>query len=307
MEIIRPQPPIENANAPAATRIPIEPLGDTDLVEAILAADGSIRALALRLMIQQTGWDDATLTELPPAAKPSPRSASILATFRGYDFGHLNAIAPAAQLQPWADWLARWLALDAAHQGHRLMSLKDELTGSWNRRFFERFLSDAIARAAPARRPVTIMVFDIDNFKTFNDRFGHEAGDEILRQTVALLNSVIRQGDRVCRIGGDEFVVVFADSEAPRKPGPAAALPETVDVIARRFQDQICRMNFPKLGIEAPGNLSISAGLATYPWDGSDAASLLRHADQLALESKRKGKNAITLGPGTQQACRRDG
>ena len=56
-------------------------------------------------------------------------------------------------------------------------------------------------------------------------------------------------------------------------------------------------MRFPKLGIDAPGRLSISGGLATYPWDGTDPSSLLRHADALALQSKRRGKNVITLGP----------
>jgi diguanylate cyclase (GGDEF)-like protein len=147
------------------------------------------------------------------------------------------------------------------------------------------------------------MVFDIDDFKKYNDQFGHGAGDDILRESVRLLNSVIRQGDRVCRIGGDEFAVIFADSEAPRHPG--SHHPETVDVIARRFQAQICTMRFPKLGVEAPGNLSISGGLATYPWDGTDPETLLQHADKLALESKRKGKNAVTLGPGAQAMCDR--
>ncbi len=59
-------------------------------------------------------------------------------------------------------------------------------------------------------------------------------------------------------------------------------------------------MTFPKLGLDAPGTLSISGGLATYPWDGADPASLLRHADQLALQSKKKGKNVITMGPGAR-------
>lgn len=291
-----PAAPTESAN---------EPLGDTDLVEAVLAGDGSIRPLALRLLAQQTGWTDAALVDAAPVG--ARLDAGVVVEFRGYAFGQLAAAsaASAEAIKPWADWLARWLALDAMHQGLKLQSMQDELTGAWNRRFFEQFLRQALADAAKARRPVTLMVFDIDNFKTYNDRFGHEAGDEILRETVRLLNSVIRQGDRVCRIGGDEFVVIFADPEAPRKSGAAASHPETVDVIARRFQDQICSMRFPKLGIDAPGDLSISAGLATFPWDGGDAVSLLRHADALALESKRKGKNAITLGPGAQSACRR--
>ena len=82
---------------------------------------------------------------------------------------------------------------------------------------------------------------------------------------------------------------------------PGSTPPETVEQIAARFQDQICQMKFPKLGIDAPGTLSISGGLATYPWDGTDPDSLIRHADRLALESKRKGKNVITFGPGVQQ------
>ncbi len=221
-------------------------------------------------------------------------------TYGRHRFGRLTGDeATADQLRPWADWLARWLALDRAFRDFRLMAFQDTLTGAWNRRFFDTFLRDSIAKAAPHRRPVTVMVFDIDDFKRYNDEFSHEAGDEILRETVRLLNSVIRKGDRVCRIGGDEFAVIFADHEAPRAPG--STHPETVEQIARRFQDQVCRTKFPKLGLEAPGTLSISGGLATYPWDGADPDQLRRHADQLALESKRKGKNVITFGPGARR------
>ena len=78
--------------------------------------------------------------------------------------------------------------------------------------------------------------------------------------------------------------------------------PETVEEIASRFQDQICQMKFPKLGLDAPGTLSISGGLATFPWDGTRPETLLRHADQLALASKRRGKNVITIGPGQPPA-----
>ena len=181
------------------------------------------------------------------------------------------------------------------------MSFRDDLTGAWNRRFFNAFMEETLRQAAAKRRAITIMVFDLDDFKRYNDEFGHQAGDEILCETVRLLNSVIRKEDRVCRMGGDEFVVVFADLEGSREPGSAP--PETVEAIAKRFQMQICQTKFPKLGLDAPGTLSISGGLATYPWDGADAAALLRRADQLALESKRKGKNVLTIGPGAQQVC----
>jgi diguanylate cyclase (GGDEF)-like protein len=262
--------------------------------------------LALQLIMQQTGWSDLQLIAGDSIAAPGEsqpqQHAAVPIKHAGQTFGLLvSNTGSAKQLQPWADWLARWLALDRSHREHRLLAYRDELTGAWNRRFFNTFLADAITRGSQQRRPVTVMVFDIDNFKTYNDQFGHEAGDDILCEIVRLMHAVIRQGDRVCRIGGDEFAVIFADPEAPRQPG--STHPDSVEVIANRFQDKVCSMSFPKLGVEAPGTLSVSAGLATYPWDGSTPQSLLRHADQLALESKRKGKNALTFGPGAQRVC----
>jgi diguanylate cyclase (GGDEF)-like protein len=276
------------------------PLGDTDLVEAILTEPCGLRDLALQLMIEQTGWSDLTLTDEAP---PGHSSASAEVRFGRRGFGAISSRqARARQLRPWAAWLARWLALDRGYRDFRTMAFQDELTGAWNRRFYEVFMKKIIRTAARQRRTLTVLVFDIDDFKRYNDEFGHDAGDEVLRETVRLLNSVIRAGDRVCRIGGDEFVVIFGDPEGPREPGSNP--PETVEAIAGRFQDQVCQMKFPKLGLDAPGTLSVSGGLATYPWDGTDPENLLRHADQLALQSKHKGKNVITLGRGARQVSR---
>lgn len=304
-EEVAPPPPLPPLEQDQVSEIhdDNERLGDTDLIEAMLSNPTGVRALALRLIAQQTGWHDIALMDGASHNAASSLHACAAVEFNGQQFGTLTTSqAAATQLEPWAAWLARWLALDHSHRSYRRLAFQDDLTGAWNRRFFNSFLRDVIAQAAPTRRPVTLMVFDIDNFKTYNDQFGHEAGDEILRETVKLMHSVIRQGDRVCRIGGDEFAVIFADPEGPRMPGSMQL--ESIEAIARRFQEQICKMRFPKLGAEAPGTLSISAGLATYPWDGADPDSLVRHADQLALESKRKGKNIITFGPGAAKACR---
>ncbi|MCH8259445.1 MAG: GGDEF domain-containing protein [Planctomycetes bacterium] len=276
-----------------------ETLGDTDLVEAVLSEPDGVLETALRLIRQQTCWTDLRLTA---EASSGDAQASAVVAEGEHRFGAIaSRQADADQLQPWADWLARWLTLDRRYRDFRLMSFRDDLTGAWNRRFFNAFMEETLRQAAAKRRAITIMVFDLDDFKRYNDEFGHQAGDEILCETVRLLNSVIRKEDRVCRMGGDEFVVVFADLEGSREPGSAP--PETVEAIAKRFQRQICQTKFPKLGLDAPGTLSISGGLATYPWDGADAAALLRRADQLALESKRKGKNVLTIGPGAQQVC----
>ena len=292
-------PALPMESPPAAPDAPAdEDLGDTDLVEAILTDPSGLRDRALQLMIQQTGWSDLAVTDTAPAG-----SACVELQFRRRCYGMLSSsVTEPRQLRPWAQWLARWMALDHGYREYRTMAYRDELTGAWNRRFYTSFMKRVLREAARSRRAVTVLVFDIDDFKRYNDDFGHDAGDEVLCETVRLLESVIRTDDRVCRIGGDEFVVVFADLAGPREPGSNP--PETVEAIAARFQDQVCRMRFPKLGLDAPGTLSISGGLSTFPWDGNDAASLLKHADQLALQSKRKGKNVITFGPGVEKKSR---
>ena len=275
-----------------------ESLGDIDLVEAIQSESCGVLETALALMRQQTKWDDVRLDD----SCAGDGSASAEVEHNDESFGWLcSKKADAQALTPWADWLARWLSLDKRYRDFRLQSLRDDLTGAWNRRFFDRFMEDILTEASTKRCAISLMVFDIDNFKQYNDQYGHAAGDEILRETVRLLKSMIRSGDRVCRLGGDEFAVIFADLAGPREAGSTP--PDTVEKIANRFQQQICKMNYPKLGIDAPGTLSISGGLATYPWDGSTVAVLLEHADKLALLSKKKGKNVLTFGPGARQVC----
>ena len=275
-----------------------EPLGDTDLVQAAMSDPKGLLDTATQLIIQKTGWKDLRFQMSDSTQTPTEATTVEVACGQNI-FGRLaSESAPHETLKSWADWLATWLMLDRRYREYRQMAFQDDLTGAWNRRYFVSFLSDTIRKAARIRRPVTVMVFDIDNFKKYNDEFGHAAGDEILIETVRLLHSEIRPCDRVCRIGGDEFAVIFADLDGPREAG--SSHPETVENIARRFQGQISEMNFPKLGIDAPGSLTISGGLATYPWDGSDPESLLEHADQLSMQSKRNGKNALTFGPGTR-------
>lgn len=201
------------------------------------------------------------------------------------------------QLAKHGETLAPWLAIREQYRRLRLAAYSDPLTGAWNRRYFDQFLAGALSEAREHRHNVTILVFDIDNFKSYNDRYGHEAGDEILTETVRLLRSVIRPTDRVCRIGGDEFAVIFHEPQGPRDP--ASRHPTSIHAIAARFQSQVRSARFSKLGNEAPGNLSISGGLATFPWDGTTPAELLRRADELAIEGKRQGKNVILFGPGT--------
>lgn len=288
---------VEDAKAPTvetpAVRDDSALLGDTDLIEAIVG-DGDVGAVALRLIVQQTGWSDVALVRSSQTLDAAP---GVDVAYEGRTYGKLTSTrAGGEHLGPWAAWIARWMAMDATYREYRTLSMQDDLTGAWNRRYYSAFMQETLRKAASHRRTVTVMVFDIDDFKQYNDAYGHAAGDEILCEAVRLLRSVIRKGDRVCRIGGDEFVVIFADMEGPRSPGSMP--PDTVEKIAKRFQDQIGQMRYPKLASDAPGTLSISGGLSTYPWDGASAEELLECADQRALQSKRKGKNVLTFGPG---------
>ncbi len=290
----------------AGPEAPSEPLGDTDLVEALMNDPDGVREAALLLIRQQTRVSEIEFIPADVDAEFEIPDESFLAVRRGeHLLGYLRVgcdekatTPPLSNFGGWADWLAQWLDLDRAYRGYRIQANQDELTGAYNRRYFNDFLLRSIETGRKLRRPVTIMLFDLDNFKRYNDHYGHEAGDLVLSETVRLLKTVIRGGDCVCRIGGDEFVVIFADPEEPRELG--SRHPVSVETIVLRFQEQLRTMKLILCEGEAPPTLTVSAGLATYPWDGDTPQTLLRRADELALESKRRGKNLITFGPGVE-------
>ena len=279
---------VEPPRAPA-DRLP----GDGELAMTMLRG-GDVVEEALALLRRRTGLTDLEL------CAPGEPGEPVVFDRRSYGVLSTNAVAD-GRLEPdtlraHAAWLAGWIRLVEQHRELTEAAFTDPLTGAWNRRYFERFLGQAVEQTRVRRGSLTLMVFDIDNFKSYNDRFGHPSGDEILCETVRLLRAVIRPTDRVCRIGGDEFAVIFFEPDGPRDP--SSRHPQSVHDLARRFQSQIARANYPKLGTDAPGTLTISGGLATFPWDGHDAATLITRADELALRSKSQGKNALTFGPG---------
>jgi diguanylate cyclase (GGDEF)-like protein len=317
-----PTPAPEPAPEPSHSDDDVEPLIDAMVVQAKAAAavgEGGDETL-VRLLIHGRDITDAAVDLLrrrlerdlvfvsagrapgPAAARPADGQEEAVVAWRGRVLGRLRSRELSSeQLATHAAWLAAWLALRDQHAQLREAAFTDALTGAHNRRFFDHFLQIAMEHAGRERRSLTVLMFDIDNFKLFNDTHGHAVGDEILKETVRLLQSVVRPSDKVCRIGGDEFVVIFHEPTGPRQPG--SRHPNSIGDIAKRFQGAIAAHKFPKLGRELPGALAISGGLATYPWDGRTAEELLERADALALKSKQSGKNAITLGPGAELEC----
>lgn len=186
-------------------------------------------------------------------------------------------------------------AVGEARERERLRELAwtDDLTGLRNRRYFDQTLDALLIEAREARSRVTLLLFDIDDFKGYNDHYGHETGDALLQEVAMLLNRCSRADDVVARYGGDEFGVIFWDAEAPRVPG--STHPTEPVALAERFCQAISRHQFACLGPQAPGPVTLSGGLACFPWHGNSRTELMRAADAALLAAKRGGKNHLIL------------
>ncbi len=182
------------------------------------------------------------------------------------------------------------------------LATEDELTGLKNRRYIWEFSRQIIEHARRGNGRVTLLVFDIDNFKHYNDVYGHSAGDEILRQAAVLMRRCCRGRDVVGRIGGDEFAVIFWDNpqrrplkEEAERRSAMADHPKEAIFIAKRFRRELKGAELHLLGPEGRGVLTISGGLASFPRDGSTIQELFGQADKALLEAKHSGKNRIYL------------
>lgn len=181
------------------------------------------------------------------------------------------------------------------------LATTDELTGLKNRRYIWEFARQIIERAKKLDGRVTLLIFDIDNFKHYNDVYSHSAGDEILKQAAVLMARCCRSHDVVGRIGGDEFAVIFWDDPSlssdagSERRSSISDHPNEAVFIAKRFRAELNRAELHLLGPEGQGVLTISGGLASFPRDGNSINELFKQADNALLDAKRSGKNRINL------------
>jgi diguanylate cyclase (GGDEF)-like protein/PAS domain S-box-containing protein len=169
----------------------------------------------------------------------------------------------------------------------RTQSVRDALTGLYNRRYLEETLEREVRRASRTSQPLGILMIDLDHFKKFNDTYGHDAGDVVLRETAATLAAGIRAEDFVCRYGGEEFVIILPTADAATSQARAERLRAKIKELIVMYQGN------------SLGKLTISVGVSSFPQHGVSAKEIMTAADAALYESKRNGRDQVSLAPET--------
>ncbi len=180
------------------------------------------------------------------------------------------------------------LSLAVVSRGQRLLQLatSDPLTGLFNRGYVDDRFAVELSRARRYGKQLTIAVIDADRFKSLNDKHGHPAGDLVLRRIGAVLRDSFRQSDTAGRYGGEEFVVILPEIDIESAERKLESVRELVasTPIALAVRGETVQV-------------TISAGLASFPQDGEDAAELFALADERMFQAKKEGRNRVIAGP----------
>jgi diguanylate cyclase (GGDEF)-like protein/PAS domain S-box-containing protein len=163
----------------------------------------------------------------------------------------------------------------------RSQSIKDPLTGLYNRRYLTEMLEREIRRAVRSAQGLGILMLDLDHFKKFNDTYGHDAGDTVLREAASFLSKSIRVEDMVCRFGGEEFVIIL----------PTANL-EAAHGRAERIRSKVRELTVLHHG-QSLGMITVSVGVSALPRNGTTAKELLDAADAALYRAKREGRDRV--------------
>jgi diguanylate cyclase (GGDEF)-like protein len=163
----------------------------------------------------------------------------------------------------------------------REQSIRDALTGLFNRRFVEEFLVRELVRAERKTRQLSMIALDIDHFKRINDTFGHGAGDAVLRQVGTILQAHVRKSDIACRIGGEEFLLLLAESPLQLAAERAESIRKAIHQMTLTYEERDL------------GQITASFGAAAFPDHGRTAEALLRAVDEALYDAKHAGRNQV--------------
>ncbi|KQW84055.1 PleD family two-component system response regulator [Brevundimonas sp. Root1279] len=271
------------------------PVVEPDPAAALIAARGPVDLMivnvsasefdGLRLVAQARSSEASRRTPILAVVDPVDRPRLLKALelgvndilYRPVDPGELEARARTQiKRKRYADFLKE--KLDYSLE----MAVTDALTGLHNRRYMAGQLQGLVSRAGQGGDAVSVLVMDIDHFKAVNDSFGHDAGDEVLREFAVRLATNVRAIDLPCRLGGEEFVVVM----------PGAGL-EDATRVADRIRRDVAAQPFPIMGGAESLTITVSVGVAASAGGGDTPEALLKRADEGVYEAKSRGRNLV--------------
>ena len=199
-------------------------------------------------------------------------------------------------LKPWENQILHLQMIECLSQRKTLeekdflatLALMDPVTELGNHRFFQEQFRIEIERAKRHQRSICLMMLDIDHFKSWNDQYGHPAGDQLLKDAASQLLRGVRNIDWVCRYGGDEFASILPDTKI-----------ENAFEIAERLRKSFSPHFRPEKTVGMHPVISLSLGLAAYPAHAQDDKSLLKKADEALYEAKKQGRNQTKIAEAT--------
>jgi diguanylate cyclase (GGDEF)-like protein len=169
-------------------------------------------------------------------------------------------------------------------------SIRDSLTGLFNRHFMEIALDRELHRATRHRTQLAVLMLDVDHFKQFNDTFGHEAGDAVLREVARCFRESVREEDIICRYGGEEFLIIMPDVKEEIALERAGQILQAIAALRINFHGETLR------------SVTTSIGVAMYPEVARNAEALIRVADQALYRAKHGGRNQVQIAPALSES-----
>lgn len=179
--------------------------------------------------------------------------------------------------------------LHDTYQRSLSMALTDDLTGLHNQRYLNAHLQTTLAKAEATRKPVSLMMLDIDFFKKVNDTHGHAVGNGVLKELARRMIRNLREFDMAARVGGEEFIIVMPECE-----------PEIATKVAERLRKVVADTPFDVDADAGPLKVTVSIGVTWAEADGKEAEALIGEADRALYEAKRGGRNRIVV-PGLER------
>jgi diguanylate cyclase (GGDEF)-like protein len=259
-----------------------------ELAQAVARCAAALFPGGSGTLLQRTGPDHIETVHTWGAPAPSEQAITLPLMAHNESLGILNLNVD--HYDPWAatslaERAAAGMAAIKRQEQLRSRAMRDPLTGLYNRRFLEEALTIEQRRAVRRGTSIGVLIMDIDHFKRFNDTYGHDAGDILLRGMGALLRRAVREGDMPCRYGGEEFVVILPGADLAGTRQRAEALREA-----------IAGWN-PQRDGQSLGPVTVSIGVAALPLHGKAWPGVLKAADQALYDSKHAGRNRVTTAP----------